>query len=280
MANKKKSESFAAKPEKEQLAALALARQDVERIQKECALEPYAANLGKYDLNTRIQQGKWLLKQQAGIHFALGCVLMEIKERESLQSLAKILSDDFGGISQRHAYNLITFAKKCVDLKKIKEFAEDNWSKVIAMLNGNTEEQLKEIEEKGLHGKALDEFDGMSVRQFKQQLRKYKGDTEKVVRAETHTLKVQLEKTLKELDEAKAQLPQAEDIAWQLKQFEEVEKKAQSFITACRRFVFDPRMKAEENLEIQGAVEKLIAETTKSWRHLANDWHQLTEAGE
>ena len=208
-------------------------------MKKEWALEPYSSNLGEYDLKTRIQQGKWLLKQQAGIHFALGCVLMEIKERENLQSFAKIISNEFGGMSQRNAYNCMTFAKKCVDLKKIKEFAEDNWAKVIALLHGTTEEQLKEIEEKGINGKALDEFDGMSVSQFKKQLMKYKAKAEGMDDKELR----RMIKRNEGLEEENKRLKTASKIPELPEEFadymKEIEHKVTEIIVMARRLNFD-----------------------------------------
>lgn len=137
------------------------------------ALEPYGLNQ-PYSLSLRIQQAKWLLKQQVNIHFALGCVLTEIKERENLQTFVNTLTDEFGGMSQATAYHYMLFARKCMELPKIREFAEGNWSKALALLHSNTDEQLLEIERNGLDGKALDEYDGMSVAEFKAKLREQK----------------------------------------------------------------------------------------------------------
>lgn len=199
---KKKSEKLS---DKEVAERVALAKHDMAVINKEIALKPFTMNQ-PYNLNLKGEQMQWLLKQDVMSNFAKGCILMEVKERENAQTFAHFREEVCGGMGQRIAETYMLFSKKCVELKNITAFGEKNWSKVITLLHGTTEEQLKEIEEKGIDGKSLDEFDGMSVRDFKRLLKTYKHDTDKVIKAETHTLKVERDSLVKENTKLKAQV--------------------------------------------------------------------------
>jgi hypothetical protein len=202
MANRKQSDH----PTNEEiLARRALMMRDLEMKKLEVALEPYGFG-DDYNLKAYIEQGKWLLRQEAGIHLGLGCILLEIKHRENSQTFAKIISEDFGGMSQRCADNYMTFAKKCIELKKLQAFGEKNWSKLLALMHGMTDEQLKEIEEKGIDGKALDEFDDMSVRDFKRVIKKLTEKFDDTLAIKTLKLKSERDDLKNERDELKVQL--------------------------------------------------------------------------
>jgi hypothetical protein len=266
MARKKKSEELT---EREIEARAALAARDTAVMQKEWALAPY--NLGKlYDLGLRVQQAKWLLKQEVGIRFALGCILMEIKEHENLQTFAKILGEEFGGMAQRTAYNYMLFAKKCVDLPKLKSFAEDNWSKALVLMHSCTEDELKELEDKGLDGRVLDDMDGMSVRQLKAALRKHKHETDKIVRAETHALKVEKDALIKENEQLRAFSPESKDMDWSMEQTKEIEAALNGFDVLLRRFAFDERILGHP--ELQALVEGVHRRMEARLKHFISDW--------
>lgn len=248
----------------------ALQKADFERQEKEWALAPYTANLGNYDRGIRVQQMQWLLQQDVMSHFAKGCILMEIKEREDAKTFSQILSEEFGGMSLRSAQHYMLYAKKCVDLKKIKEFGVKNWSKMITLMHSTTDEQLKEIEDKGINGKVLDEFDGLSVRDFKKLLKKYKTDTEKVVKAETHDLKVERDSLVKELDRLKAFDPENNDVAWSVPKMEAISKLHDELDTALRLFAFDKRILAHP--ELQAKVEGIQREIEARFKLFTDNW--------
>lgn len=210
---------------------LALAKRDIEIFTLEKTLEPYSS--GAYDIKIREQQMQWLLRQDVMSNFAKGCILLEVKERENLQTFANFIENSCGGMSQRSAYYYMTYAKKCVELKKLKEFGEKNWSKLVALLHSCTDEELKEIEEKGIKGKALSEFDNYSVRDFKLALKKYKDEFDKTLKEETRNITLELNNTLEEIEVLRAQLKQPETD----EEFEKAWRVAEKhFDETCRLF--------------------------------------------
>jgi hypothetical protein len=239
------------------------------------AIEPYTDNL-PYDRERVVAECHFFLRHEAACRYEIGKRLLILNEKEDFQTFRNLIQDEFGGIHKSTAYNYIAFAKKCTELPRVKQFGENNWAKVLALMNGCTDEQLKEIEERGVMGKALDEFDGMSVRDFKRLIIKLKDNFDKTLAVEIHSIKLERDGAIRQRDEAIALLPKEEDITWQLKQFEHVQKLANSFIIACRKFIFDKRMKADENRHIAGAIDKLLIETRNDFRELARDWRELT----
>jgi hypothetical protein len=276
MANKKQQPEMT--PEREQEI---IAHMDAMKIIDEhnLAIEPYTGNM-PYDKARLIAECHFFLIHEAASKYEIGKRLLILKDKEAVQTFAQLLEDEFGGMGRSAAYNYMAFAKKCTELAKVKQFGEKNWSKVLVLMNSCTDEQLKEIEDKGIMGNVLDEFDGMGVRDFKRLLKKYKDDFNKTLKVETHALKVELDAAIKELKDTRMLLPKEEDIEWQLEQFKHVQKLADSFVIACRKFIFDKRMKADENRHIAGAIDKVIIETLKDMKALAKDWHQLTEVDE
>jgi len=195
---------------------------------------------------------------------------MEIKERENLQTFANTLTVNFGGMSQRDAYYHMAFAKKCVDLRKIKEFGEKNWSKTLALLHSTTDEQLKEIEEKGINGKVLDEYDGMSVRDFKKLLKKYKDDASKVIKEEVKNIETEKKLLIKEVDRLKAFDPEGKDASWSVEQMQVIDKMTDELDTALRKFVKDPRIL--DHPELQAKIEGIQAKVQKRFKIFVADW--------
>lgn len=219
---------------------LALARRDIDIFTLEKTLEPYASE--PYDIKMREKQMQWLLRQDVMSNFAKGCILLEVKERESFQTFGNFLEEACGGMRKSTAYNFMLFAKKCLELKKVKEFGEKNWSKMIALMDSCTDEELKEVEKNGIKGKALSEFDGYSVRDFKRELGKYKGDFDKTLKEETRNIALELDTTLKENKMLKAQLKHPETDG----EFEKVwNLAAKQLDEACRLF---------RNLNLEKAV--------------------------
>jgi len=153
---------------------------EINAANRERALQSYADNV-PYDKDRVIREGKFFLRHIAAAKFELGKRLLILKEFESVQTFALIVQDEFGGMSRRSVFHYMAFAKKCMDLPKLKAYGEENWSKVLTLLNSCTDEQLKEIEKNGIDGKVLDEYDGFSVREFKTLLKQYKKDAEKAI---------------------------------------------------------------------------------------------------
>ncbi|NTU43275.1 MAG: hypothetical protein HGA78_09570 [Nitrospirales bacterium] len=212
------------------------------------ALAPYGMNQA-YSLDLRVQQGKWLLRQEVGIRFALGCVLLEINARENFQTFGKVVSDEFG-LAKSAAYNYMAFAKKCMDLPKLKTFAEENWSKAVALLDSCTDEELKEIEDKGLNGKVLGEYDGLSVREFKQLLK----DREKEFQEADHRIHTQYKGRIEALRDA---VPHPDDDSWAAKPLARIEEHLMRLMNELNAFAFNPLIVGNGNIKakIEGTYQ-------------------------
>lgn len=221
----------------EQRAKLALARQDTDIFTTDKTLEPYA--LGQYDIKMRSLQMQTLLRQDVTSNFFKGCILLQVKQRENLQMLQTFLEDSCGGMSQRSAYYYMTYAKKCIELKKLKEFGEKNWSKLIALMHSCSDEELKEIEKNGIKGKALSEFDGYSVRDFKRELKKYKEDFEKTVKEEVRGIKLERDQALEENKNLKALVVDPKTTEGFDQLFKFVERKTDEIFTAASKLKFE-----------------------------------------
>jgi len=171
-------------------------------VRREWALQPYTDNL-PYDRQRVVSECQFFLMHMAASKFELGKRLMILKEQEDFQTFGKIISDEFQ-MQKSAAYNYIAFTKKCMDLSKIKTFGEKNWSKVLALLNTCSEEDLKEIEDNGINGQILDEYDGMSVREFKRLLTQYKNKAEKIIGKQVDKLEAKAKKLDMENKELRA----------------------------------------------------------------------------
>ena len=227
---------------------------------------------GPYDLNLRIQQMQWLIKQDTVSHFMKGCILLEIKQHENLQTFAKILADDFGGMSQRSAYHYMTFAQKCHDLPKIASFAETNWSKAIALYEGCTDEQLEEIEEHGLDGKVIDAYDGMSVREFKQLVAQQAEDISQAEERGKASAKAKIKSLNEELNELRAQVPNGPDSSWAEKALTQIEGLMIELDNRMSHMAFDPRMVDNDNLKAQ--VEGFYSRSRKRFIEFIDKWEK------
>ncbi len=237
----------------------------------EMALEPYA--MGQpYDLSLRINQGRWLLRQEVGIRFALGCILMEIHQREDFQTFGKIISEEFGGMEKSTAYNYMAFAKKCIDLPKLKTFAEDNWSKAITLLNSCTDEQLKEIEDKGLDGKALDAYDGMSVREFKQRIAELSEENTKAEAKGRSGAKTEIKMLKDEVSRLREQIPQPGDNTWANKPLSKMMEHLHYFMNELNAFAFHPQIIG--NVELKATVEGHYQTAYRAFTEFMHKWEE------
>ncbi|MDA8085207.1 MAG: hypothetical protein M0Z75_00720, partial [Nitrospiraceae bacterium] len=167
--------------------------------------------------------------------------------------------DEFGGMHPATAYNYMLFAKKCVDLKKIREFAADNWSKVLALLHSCTEEELKEIEEKGLEGNVIGKYDGKSVREFKKILEKRDRDDQAVIREAEKAHKKEMKHLLEKIERLEPFDPENKSGDWALDQLKVVDDILGEADRALRKFRLDKRLREtpEVMAKISGLIERM-----------------------
>ncbi|MBF0459585.1 MAG: hypothetical protein HQK99_16975 [Nitrospirae bacterium] len=211
-------------------------------------LSPYGLNQ-PYDLNLRVQQIKWYLRQEVNIRFPLGCLLLEIKENESFNKFIEILNAEFSGMSKSTACNYMVFAKKCMELPKLRQFAEANWSKAIALLESYSDESIKEIEEKGINGQALEEYDGLSVNEFKALIKKL---TKKQDQNPELDQAIQDNKLLRqEIDGFRLMVPNGPDASWASDMLTEIENTFQKLDNYLSSIAFDARVIGDDNMQAQ-----------------------------
>lgn len=225
-----------------------MASVEADLVTTEEMFTPYGLNQ-PYVLSLRIQQGKWLLRQEIQTRFPLGCILLEIKERESHKKFLTILSEEFGGMSVRYAYNYMVFAKKCIELPKIKQFAESNWTKTIALLESCSDESIKEIEEKGINGKALEEYDGYSVMEFKALINKLKKQDGR--NPEIKQLERENNELKQELDGLRLMVPNGPDASWSSDMLTEIENTFIKLDNYLSSIAFDARIIGNDNMQAQ-----------------------------
>lgn len=261
-------------PEEQEMNA-ALARRDVTVKLVEHALGPYGM-AQPYDRSLRIQQVKWLLRQEVEVRFSIGCILLQMREMECA-TFAQILSENFPEISKRTAYHYMLYAKKCMELPGLKAFAEDNWMKALTLLETCTDDELKEIEEKGINGKVLGEYDDMSAREFKQEimeLRKYKDKFDKTLQEKTAEVTKSLNAALKENEKLRALIEPPELPEEFSEVMDDLGKKTNEMVAICNRLDFgkahkdapnEGRIKAEYKKYID-AVERQFERVIESWR--------------
>ncbi|MBF0487527.1 MAG: hypothetical protein HQK98_05140 [Nitrospirae bacterium] len=233
-------------------------------------MSPYGLNQ-PYDLTLRIQQGKWLLQQEIQVHFPLGCILLEIKEKETNRQFIEILNNEFGGMSERVAYQYMAFAKKCTELPKLKQFAESNWSKARMLLYNCSEESLKEIEEKGINGKVLEEYDGCTVKEFKALIDKLKkrGDN-----PEAQGLKVENDMLKQAIEGYKLMVPNGPDASWASNMLQEIENTFVHLDNYLSSIAFDARIIGDDNL--QAHVVGLHARMMDRFYRFEQRWEDYT----
>ncbi|MCG6552927.1 MAG: hypothetical protein L7F77_11400 [Candidatus Magnetominusculus sp. LBB02] len=233
-------------------------------------LTPYGLNQ-PYDLNSRIQQIKWYLRQEVNIRFPLGCLLLEIKENESFNKFVEILNAEFSGMSKSTACNYMVFAKKCIELPKLRQFAEANWSKAIALLESCSDESIKEIEEKGINGKVLEEYDGLSVKDFKAIINKLKKNGDNT---EIKQLQIEKNQLLQELDGLRLMVPNGPDASWASNMLQEIESTFIRLDNYLSSVAFDARIVGDDNLQAQ--VVGLHARMVDRFERFEQRWEDYT----
>lgn len=225
-----------------------LASKSTDVVTTEEILSPYGLNQ-PYELTVRVQQVKWLLKQVAQTHFPLGCILLELKEKESHEKFVSLLSEEFSGMSERSAYYYMTFAKKCIELPKLRNFAESNWSKAIALLESCSDESLKEIEEKGINGKALEDYDGYTHKEFKSLIEKLKKQVGN--NPELRNIELENNQLRQERDALRLRVPNGPDASWASNMLAEIEASFMRLDSYLTSIAFDARIIGDDNMQAQ-----------------------------
>jgi hypothetical protein len=147
-----------------------------------------------------------LVKHATQTHFEIGRRLHELQALSERGEFLKALQSDLWGFSPAAAYQHITFYTKCQALPSLRDLAENNYTKAIALFHGLEGEQLESFAKGELPQLAPEEFDAMSVRDLKKELKKLKKDVGTIVKEETKGLIQERDGLIKERDDALARL--------------------------------------------------------------------------
>jgi hypothetical protein len=147
-----------------------------------------------------------LVKQSVATHFEIGRRLTELQALSERGEFLKTLQGPLWGFSPASAYQHINFYEKCQALPRLRDLAEGNFTKAIALFNTLEGEQLEAFARGELPQLTAEEFDEMSVSQLKKELKKLKKDVGTIVKEETKGLVQERDALIKERDAALAQL--------------------------------------------------------------------------
>lgn len=166
-------------------------------------------------LETRLQ----VLEQQAvecrnrylHARFELGMVLMEHRDlcKEKTGTDGRTYAGRFDrlvaklGISISGAYQHIAVAQTVQQIPALKDLAEANFQKLVAIAEGIDEEQIAQIAS-GNGPLTLDEIDQLSVRKLKARVRELTSDKDRIVKRATAALQAERDALLKERDKLAA----------------------------------------------------------------------------
>ena len=157
-----------------------------------------------YNRQVYVNEVRFLMKQTAEAIIEIGKRLLVIKEKEGKGDFMKVVEEEIG-IPYRTAFRFMNTALKASKFPVIQQLATvASCNKVYTLLEA-PEEDLKELEEKGvLAGKDMDELHRMSVKEMREFARKLRDDRDAEVKKLTGKLEAQLEtakQTIKEYSE-------------------------------------------------------------------------------
>jgi hypothetical protein len=108
------------------------------------------------------------------------------------------------GLTRSNAYALIRVAGAVAQFPKLRDLADRQFSHVLALLHGTTEEQLEQIASGALPDLTLDDVDKLSVRELKKRVKALTEDSDKRVTRETKVLLKERDELVKARDEIQA----------------------------------------------------------------------------
>lgn len=264
MANKKKDEKHdQATPEVKE----ALKKNDVEKLARISKTAQIEGDL-PYDRRVYVDEVRFFMQRTAEGIIEAGKRLLILKEKEGRGEFTRICEEDIG-VPHTTAYRCMNAALKA---EKYPAIASNfpTVGKIYALLEA-PEEDLKELESKGvLAGNTLDDLQAMSVKDMRDLIKKLKNETEKIVKAEVKNLETEKKALVKEVDRLKAFDPEGKDASWALEQMQIIDKIADEFDTALRKFVRDPRIL--EHPELQAKVEAIQVRMEKRLRLFIDEW--------
>lgn len=150
-----------------------------------------------------VEEVKCLMVTHARTYIEIGRRLIEIREKTQPGEWLRILAGL--GFQQRAAYDYMAVASKIEGMPRLKDLAENSFSKVLTLIQSTTEEDLAAIAN-GQGELKLDDIESMSVRKLKDALRKRTLEVDAIVAEETKTLRAETEAAIRRAETAEAEL--------------------------------------------------------------------------
>lgn len=110
------------------------------------------------------------------------------------------------GIQERTACRWMAISRRIEAFPSLRDFAEKQWSKAVALVEGLSEQDLERVAANEIPLLSRDSLDAMSVRELKATARKLREDVDKVVDEETRGLRKERDGLKKDLDALTAQV--------------------------------------------------------------------------
>jgi hypothetical protein len=147
-----------------------------------------------------------LVKYEVQLRFELGRRLSELQSLTHRGEFLRTLQSDLWGLSPTYAYQHIIFHRKCAAFPAIRDMAERNFTKAIALFSSLEDDQIEAFARGELTELPPDSLDEMSVSELKRELKKFKKDVGQIVKEETKGLVQERDALIKERDDALAQI--------------------------------------------------------------------------
>lgn len=249
----------------------ALEAHDIEVMSRKVKTELIEGD-SPYNKDLYVYECRFLMQKTAEAMIEMGKRLLVIKEKEGHGNFTKICEEEIG-LPVRTASRFMNAAIRTGKYPKI-DFGQFGRSGNVYALLEAPEEDLKELEEKGvLAGRDMDALNGMSVKEMRAEIKRLRGDVDKVVREEVKGLAAERKALLNEVQRLSVNDPDGKDIDWSEAQMKAVNEALRGFNDTSRRFVFDDRIL--EHPELQVKVEGLLAEAEASLRLLKENWENF-----
>lgn len=251
----------------------AIKKHDVEQLTRKAKTMQIEGDLA-YDRRVYVDEVRFFLQRTAEGIIEAGKRLLILKEKEGYGAFVKLVEEEIG-IPYTTAQRFMNAGLKAEKFPMIAATLPKlgKVSNVYTLLEA-PEEDLKELEAKGvLAGNTVDDLQRMSVTEMRDLIKKLKHETDKVVKAEVKNLETEKKALVKEVERLKIFDPEGKDASWAVEQMQVIDKIADEFDSALRKFVKDPRI--IEHPEIQAKVEGIQTRMEKRVQIFVQEWNEF-----
>ena len=223
-----------------------------------------------YDLGSITAEIKVHLGHVVYGYIEVGRRLLAVKEVEGHGKFISWLKKHFD-LSPRQAQNFMLVADKLAQRPELASLANGGISKALVLLDMPEEYNKEYIKEGTIGGKPLDEYHTMTREELTAEVKRLKGDTDKIVAEETKASKAEIDgliaenKRLQKFEPVETPTPE-----WVLEQAKQLNLTALQMCTLCRGFMYDERMKSD--FVMQAKVEKQMGLAIKELMDIRLEW--------